>query len=256
MLVPGILTIIIMFVGLLLIKTDDPVSGPILFLLLPLLFLVFILIILLGFWFNFALMRVIDALYKKNAVSTLKIALIDARKVVWKGMGTIVAAGFYAIWPIFLSIFGFALYRFAIQIINFNAPILDKVISILFGLFGIYGLFHMLYYSIKLVFGVYAVVIGGGAIKESLKLSKLLTDKRWWGIFGRLIGASVVVYIVIMIINTVLTAVGGLIGGVGDKIATFLSSVVNLLITPYTVAIVVILFNEAKKTQVSTPPQD
>lgn len=245
-----------MLAGLFFLKTGGAAVGPILFVSLPLFVLAAIFIFLFSIWLNFTLIRVIDALYKTNAAPPIKLSLIEAKTTVWRGLVTIVAAGFYAAWPIFVGIFGFAVYRFVFQIADINLPVLGRGLSVLFGLVGVYGLFHAIYYSIKLVFSVYAAVIDGATVKESLSLSRSITKQRWWGILGRLAGTTIIAYIAMIMADVILATIGGLFGSVGDKVATTLSSFVSLLITPFMVAAVVILFNEAKKTPVSASPKD
>lgn len=247
-LAPSVLAVLIMASGMLLFKVaGDFVTGPIMFILMPLAAIAFIIIIILGMWFNFALVRVIDLLNKKTAIPTMKDALNTAKAVVWRGLGMTILVGLYTAWPLFLGLCGFAISTFVL------GP--SIVLKIIFGLITLYGIFHLVYFSVKLVFSVYAVVIDNKKVKESMELSRSIVKGIWWKMLWRLLVPALAVYVVLMIINVILAAVGGLFGDIGGNIAGFVASIINFLITPYVMAVTIILFDEAKKTPAATVPQ-
>lgn len=247
-LVPSLLAVLIMASGMLLFKAaGDFVTGPIMFVLLPLAAIAFIIIAILGIWFNFALIQTIDLLNKKTGIPAMKDVLNKAKAVVWRGLGATILVGLYTAWPIFLGLCGFAISSFI-----FGPSIILKII---FGLITIYGIFHLAYFSVKLAFSVYAVAIDDKKINDSMELSRSIVKGRWWQIVWRLLVPALAVYAVLMIINVILAAIGGLFGDIGGNIAGLIASIVNFLVTPYVVAITIILFDEAKKTPVLTAPQ-
>ncbi len=247
LLVPAIILFAFMGLAMLPALAFGSAMGPMMFILIPLLLLVLLVITVLGMWFNFALIRVIDLLNKKMTVPPMKDVLKEAKTVVWRGFGTTILIGLYTAWPLFLGLCGFAISSFVL-----GPSIAPKII---FGLIALYGIFHLAYFSIKLIFSVYATVIDNKKIKESMELSKSLTQKRWWGIVGRTFVPMLVVYIIVLIVYTILATIGEFGGDTGKWIATALYSIINFLIAPYPLAVVVILFDEAKKTPVLTAPQ-
>lgn len=245
---PSVLAVLIMASGMLLFKAaGDFVTGPIIFVLLPLAAIAFIIIVILGIWFNFALIKIIDLLNKKTGIPAMKDALNSAKAVVWRGLGATILISLYTAWPIFLGLCGFAISSFVF------GP--SMILKIIFGLITIYGIFHLVYFSVKLVFCVYAVVIDNKKVKESMELSRSIIKGRWWQMMWRLLVPALVVYVIIMLINVILTYVEGLFGNVGNNIAGFIAFAINFLVTPYVMAITIILFDEAKKTPVLTTPQ-
>lgn len=247
LLVPAIVIFVFMGLAMLPALAFGSAMGTMMFILIPLLLLVLLILAVLSMWFNFALIRVIDLLNKKIAVPTMKEVLKDAKSVVWRGFGATIIVSLYTAWPLFLGLCGFAISSFA-----FGA---SAALRVIFGLIMLYGIFHLAYFSIKLVFSVYATIIDKKQIKESMSISKSLTQKRWWSIVGRTFVPMLVGYVIIMIADLIIVTVCGFFGKTGGYISTTLTSLLNFLITPYALAVVVILFDEAKKTPVLTAPQ-
>lgn len=246
-LVPSLLVILIMTSAMLLYKVaGDFVTGPIMFVLLPLAAVAFVIIIVLGIWFNFALIKVIDSLNKTSAPA-MKDVLNSTKAVVWRGFGATILVGLYTAWPLFIGLAGFAVSTFIL------GP--SIALKIIFGLITLYGIIHAIFFSIKLVFSVYAVVIDNKKIGESMDLSRSIVKGRWWKIFWRLFVPCLAIYVVIILVDIILAQIGGMFGNVGSNIAGFIASIINFLAAPYAMAVTIILFDEAKKTPVTTVPQ-
>ena len=192
MLIPAIFIFLFKNIIKLTIVKFGATMSPILFVLIPLLSLVLIAAIALGMWFNFALIKVIDLLNKKMPAPPIKDALKEAKAVIWRGFGATILVGIYSAWPLFLGLIALAIS---------NRLLHSQILNAIFGLVATYGIFHLVYFSIKLIFTAYSVVLDNKKIREALKTSASLTQKRWWGVLSRAFTPAIAAYLVVMIIN-------------------------------------------------------
>ncbi len=91
-----------------------------------------------------------------------------------------------------------------------------------------------------------AIIFDGLPANEALKESSRLIQGRWWATLGRLIAAGLILGIPAFIVGTVIAA------AIPAPIGTILSSLPNLIATPYPIIATVLIFFD-RKARTATP---
>ena len=210
-----------------------------LLIIIPLALLIGFLLFLLSLWFNFNLMRAVHTVYLGKKAKPLKESLKESIKVLWPGLGTTILAGLYITGPLLVA----GVLGLLLNLVFAGNTFIGIFVMLLF----IYAFVHAFYFSIRLVFAVYESVLNNVNIKESIASSQKLTNGRWLEVFFGLLVPALIVWIGLMILNFVIMGLTSLLGNTGELVAGLISYIISFLVTPLTMAYVIILFVEAKK---------
>ncbi len=158
-----------------------------------------ILIAALAFWIKIAFMRMVGLKDRGDDTEGVLSNFMSVRTRFWRAIGTFIMVGLYAGWPIIVTTVLYSLLT--------TAGITNSAISLLFGLLGIAAVVYAFYYSIRLIFSVFHVVLDDGEIMESINFSMEQVDGRWWGVFWRLIAPAVVFFLIVFISQLALSVI-------------------------------------------------
>ena len=233
-----------------------------------------ILVLALGMWFSFNIMRVIKKLYHGETIVPVLETTKETEKILWKGIGTSLLAGLYVAGPfvmgVLLLIINMVYTNPATTVLLLQTmPFVRTTMSVsaflvkfggvftfYLGLFlTLYGAVHAIVLSIKLFPALYETVLAEKPINESIKNSLTMTKNRWWAILGRLLLSGLVVWVVYILASLLLTllvwTVFKIFGSTGNAVANLtynvLTQILSLLITPVPFAVAIILYEELKK---------
>lgn len=92
-----------------------------------------------------------------------------------------------------------------------------------------------------------ALIFDGSSASEALTESSRLIKGRWWQTLGRLIAAGLVLGVPSFIVGTIIAA------AIPAPIGTILSSLPNLIATPYPIVATVLIFFD-RKARTAAPP--
>jgi len=173
------------------------------------LYLVFIVV---SVWVNIGFIRVTAAIRQKKKVGSIKEELAEAKKLIWSSIGASILYGLAVIGGMFLLII----------------PGL-----ILAGLFIFFG---------------HAVAIDEKKAVDALKFSKQLVAPRWWAVIGRFLVIFIVMAVGVGVAQSFLMAP---FLSASPEIAMFAntttSTLFSILIAPFGVSTITILYLDAKK---------
>ncbi len=114
-------------------------------------------------------------------------------------------------------------------------------------------------FALWFTFSVHALVIDKKHSIDALKYSKSLVSGHWFSILWRLFAPFILITIAIMIVQWIFAMILGIQTDsqfqftITQTIYLILSTIINILITPITVAIPTILYIELKKTSIQQP---
>jgi len=158
-----------------------------------------ILIAGLAFWINIAFMHMIGLKDRGKDTEGVLNNFMAVRPRFWRAIGTSIVVGLYAGWPMIVTMTLYTLLTLG--------GVTNSTISLLFGLLGIAAVFYAFYYSIRLIFSVFHVILDDGGIMESINFSMEQVDGRWLDVFWRLIAPAVVFFLVVFISQLILTGI-------------------------------------------------
>src|SRR3989344_7826744 len=95
--------------GVLLFATQNI---PVIILAALVLFCLLLVIIAMSLIVNFGMLQSIEKMYTGQPLPTIAESLRAAKAVIWKGFGTSLLAGLYAVWPLFVVLSGYAIFTF------------------------------------------------------------------------------------------------------------------------------------------------
>lgn len=251
--IPGILGAAATLGLMKLITTTGSYDKSIIYFGIPVTLVLFIVLFVLSIWFNFAFIRAINELYTNSQVEKIKDNLNNSKHVILSGLWTSIVSSFYSGWPMFVfmvALFGRVYYT------DYLHPAIAIILNIILPLLAVYAVIHLTYFAIKLVFSVFITVLENKKSTEALRISRERTKNIWWPIALRIVAPLLLIYVILIIIDSVLMAIGNLTGDIGKIIMVNLDMIINYLAIPTSLIIGVILYNETKKPQVveNMPP--
>ncbi len=181
----------------------------------------------------------------------------EAHPLIWRALGTNIAAAFLASWPILLS----ALILSGYAIINFTSSLsgspslLSKIsnpsLALFLSFFGMIAfvgsIIYSIYKSITLGFAEKHTMIDGEKVGSALKASTMLVKNRWWEILWRSILPALFFGTIIFAISLTLEIFFPSTAG-KFSIAGTVNMVLRIISYPLFTITEVILFAEAKKS--------
>jgi len=218
----------------------------ILFILVPLFFILFLIVFILGMWFNFALTKEINNIYTNNTNTGLKNNLNQTKHLIWKGFVTSVVSGLYASWPFLLA--GLLFIGKILVFPNILSQNINKFLNVLLLLLFIAGSVYLIFWVIRLTFAIFETILKENNFRQAINNSKNLTKNRWWSVALRIIIPSLIIYIFLSLISTILSGFGQLIGNSFIIVTNLANLVLGLLVAPISLIIVLILYHELNKS--------
>ena len=248
--IPTLLSFVISFSIVYSAKLVGTFNSMILYILVPLFFVLFIAIFVISMWFNFALIKELQRIYQKIPTLGVKASLNETKHSIWNGILTSILTGLYSIW---LLVASSVLLLVKLFILPNNLPkLIGSSLNVLIAISFVSGVIYLMVYGIKLAFSVFETILENKKAKEAINASKQLTKNRWWDVALRIIVPALLIYVSLGIINSISTGIGKMISDSAVLATDIINMLLNLLATPIGLIVGIILYQEIKKVSNTT----
>ncbi len=100
--------------------------------------------------------------------------------------------------------------------------------------------------SVWLTFAIFVLVLEKAEIVESMKRSKEYVKGKWWGVFGRLIGGSLLVFLLLAVLFTIIRFLA-----LDIVIENMIMSFISMLLAPIAFGYMYLMYQDVKGTPTS-----
>lgn len=220
----------------------------------------------LGAWFNTAMLKAGLITAQTGSVPPLKAALKDAKPLIWRVIGVMLASGLILILPLFIVLSAFAITRFALSASSGSlaaqglseagaASAASPIINLTLTLLGIASIIYMIIFSVKLAFTVFGVVFENKKIGESFRMSLSMVKGRWWAILWRVIAPAFVFLLLLLALVILIMGIEYLAGNspIMNAVGSLVSFAFQIIFAPLFILPGILLYQSAKQTSSSTP---
>ena len=210
-------------------------------------FIILGLLSLVGLIIQILFIRTADMHYHNTIPDKVMPSLKQAYGHFWQTLGVSILVALFTGLPLFTGTIGWVIVKFIEQTkyANSGSPMVLSLMSVLFGLLALYGMFHAIYFSVRLLFAIYEIILYKEPIRAAMQQSLTLTKGRWWPVFWRMFVPSIVFYTIAAIVAAVLTKILGLFIS-NLTLIGLVELAVNVLVVPLIVLSGVILYDNVK----------
>ncbi|MFB6226388.1 MAG: hypothetical protein ABEJ02_03475 [Candidatus Paceibacteria bacterium] len=205
-----------------------------------------LLIIGIAFWINIAFLRMIGVKDRGDDTESVLDNFLEVRSKFWRAIGTSIVMAIYAGWPTLVVAALVAL----LNVIGVNV---SGGVAIFMTLLGIAAILLGLYFSVRVFFAVFHVILEDADIFEAIDFSQNKVIGNWFGVFWRLIAPAVVFFVVTILVQIVLGGLSAVVDSLAiSAIFSIALFVFQLLIPPLYPTAQVVLYNDLSDSSLAT----
>jgi len=171
---------------------------------------------LFSLWISIAFYRTIWSSVRNGQSTTMRMRLKEATKLFFPTLGTTILYSIYTVGPILLSTLLLAGATFIPVTSSLGASSM-RILQFVLIVGTIYGLFHLVYFSVRLFFSMFEVMVSGAQIREAFTTSKQLTKNHFWYVFLTLLVSGIGLSIVSGIVQSIFAAIASTIPSTIDN---------------------------------------